>query len=120
MKTSNIVPKLRFPEFSGEWEIKELGEIADRVYQKNSNYKVEKVLTNSALEGVVEQSRFFEGKITTKGNLDNYFVLDVGDFVYNPRISKLAPVGPISRNNIEKGIVSPLYFVFRFKNSYRE
>lgn len=120
MKTSNIVPKLRFPEFSGEWEIKELGEIADRVYQKNSNYKVEKVLTNSALEGVVEQSSFFEGKITTKGNLDNYFVLDVGDFVYNPRISKLAPVGPISRNNIEKGIVSPLYFVFRFKNSYTD
>lgn len=120
MKTNNIVPKLRFPEFSGEWEVKKLGEIADRISKKNSNFAVEKVLTNSALEGVVEQSSFFEGKITTKGNLDNYFILNVGDFVYNPRISKLAPVGPISRNNIEKGIVSPLYFVFRFKNSYTD
>lgn len=120
MKTNNKVPKLRFPEFSGEWEIKELGEIANRISKKNFNFAVEKVLTNSALDGVVEQSSFFESKITTKGNLDNYFILDFGDFVYNPRISKFAPVGPISRNNIEKGIVSPLYFVFRFKNSHTD
>lgn len=120
MKTNKLVPKLRFPEFTDEWEIKVLGEIADRISKKNFNFAVEKVLTNSALDGVVEQSSFFESKITTKGNLDNYFILDFGDFVYNPRISKFAPVGPISRNNIEKGIVSPLYFVFRFKNSHTD
>ena len=34
--------------------------------------------------------------------------------MYNPRISTAAPVGPISRNNLCLGIMSPLYTVFRF------
>src|SRR5699024_8134962 len=38
------------------------------------------------------------------------------DFVYNPRISNFAPVGPINRNKLNKtGVMSPLYYVFRLK-----
>jgi type I restriction enzyme, S subunit len=43
--------------------------------------------------------------------------MDVGDYVYNPRISVTAPVGPISKNKIGKGVMSPLYTVFRFNNN---
>ena len=36
------------------------------------------------------------------------------DFVYNPRISSTAPVGPINRNKLDRtGVMSPLYTVFR-------
>lgn len=36
------------------------------------------------------------------------------DFVYNPRISTSAPVGPINRNKLGRtGVMSPLYTVFR-------
>ena len=36
------------------------------------------------------------------------------DFVYNPRISVTAPVGPINRNKLGRnGVMSPLYTVFR-------
>ena len=36
------------------------------------------------------------------------------DFVYNPRISTSAPVGPISHNKLGRtGVMSPLYTVFR-------
>ena len=36
------------------------------------------------------------------------------DFVYNPRISTFAPVGPINRNKLDRnGVMSPLYTVFR-------
>ena len=39
------------------------------------------------------------------------------DFVYNPRISNLAPYGPINRNKTGyTGIISPLYYVFRVLN----
>ena len=39
------------------------------------------------------------------------------DFVYNPRISILAPYGPINRNKTGyTGIISPLYYVFRVLN----
>lgn len=36
------------------------------------------------------------------------------DFVYNPRVSITAPVGPINRNKLgQTGVMSPLYTVFR-------
>ena len=39
------------------------------------------------------------------------------DFVYNPRISTSAPVGPINRNKLGRvGVMSPLYTVFRTHN----
>jgi type I restriction enzyme S subunit len=38
----------------------------------------------------------------------------LGDFVYNPGISATAPVGPISINKVGRGIMSPLYTVFKF------
>ena len=46
------------------------------------------------------------------------------DFVYNPRISVTAPVGPVNRNKLGRtGIMSPLYTVFRphdINNKYLE
>ena len=46
------------------------------------------------------------------------------DFVYNPRISVTAPVGPINRNKLGRnGVMSPLYTVFRpheVDNTYLE
>ncbi|MEQ1916338.1 MAG: restriction endonuclease subunit S, partial [Gallionella sp.] len=113
------LPKLRFPEFrdAGEWEFVPLKELASRRTERNSDGKLVRVLTNSAEHGVVDQRDYFDKDIATQGNLENYLIVDSGDFVYNPRISTFAPVGPISRNRIAKGVMSPLYTVFRFKNS---
>lgn len=74
-----------------------------------------RVLTNSAINGVVAQNEYFDRKIVSGNNLSNYYVIEKGDYVYNPRISTLAPVGPISKNKIGRGIMSPLYTIFRFK-----
>ena len=112
------IPKLRFPEFyqEKEWEEKKLGEIAKRYSIKNKSNQRYSVLTNSATEGVIKQQDYFDREIVTKENLSNYYIIEIDDFVYNPRISVAAPVGPISRNHIEKGVMSPLYTVFRFKD----
>lgn len=107
-------PILRFPDFQGEWEVKRLGEIAIRVNHRNKDNQSLPVLTNSASGGIVSQQEYFDREIVTKENLTNYSIVDVNDFVYNPRISTAAPVGPISRNNLCLGIMSPLYTVFRF------
>ena len=109
-------PRLRFPGFEGEWEEKKLGEIADRCTSRNRDKTETRVLTNSATEGVVDQNAYFDRNIAIKENTDNYNIVDLDDFVYNPRISTSAPVGPISRNKIGRGIMSPLYSVFRFKS----
>ena len=118
-KQKSLVPPLRFPEFrdAGPWEVKRLGEIAAKRAERNKKEHITRVLTNSAEKGIVDQKAYFKKDIAVQGNLDNYFVVYKGDFVYNPRISISAPVGPISRNNIGKGVMSPLYTVFFFYES---
>lgn len=110
------VPKLRFPEFRKmpSWPIVPLEEIAERISTKNSDGQVTRVLTNSAEFGVLDQRDYFDKDIATAGKVDGYYVVSKGDYVYNPRTSAIAPVGPISRNNLGEGLMSPLYTVFRF------
>ncbi|MFQ9504811.1 MAG: restriction endonuclease subunit S [Alistipes indistinctus] len=116
------VPELRFPEFqqSKEWSVKRLNELASRIIKKNRQGYIRKVLTNSAAEGVVNQAEYFDRNIVNQDNLQNYYVIENGDYVYNPRISTLAPVGPISKNLIGQGIMSPLYTIFRFMDNNNE
>lgn len=111
-----LTPKLRFAEFRGEpgWKDVPLEQIAERITTKNLDGSIARVLTNSAEHGIVDQRDYFDKDIANAGNIDGYYIVDLGDYVYNPRISSLAPVGPISRNNIDKGVMSPLYTVFRF------
>ncbi|WP_350303141.1 restriction endonuclease subunit S (plasmid) [Pediococcus acidilactici] len=60
---------------------------------------------------------FFDKDISNEKNLNTYYVVRDGDFVYNPRISNFAPVGPIKRNTLGRtGVMSPLYYIFRAHN----
>jgi type I restriction enzyme S subunit len=112
-------PRLRFAKFqgSGNWKLEPLGKLAQRVTAKNLLFNESRVLTNSAEHGVIDQFNFFDREIVTKGNLGIYCMVALGDFVYNPRVSTSAPVGPVSRNNLGTGVMSPLYTVFRFKSN---
>lgn len=113
-----LVPKYRFAEFATEeWKSIPLRTIANKVTAKNKDGLISRVLTNSATDGVVDQRDYFEREIVTQGNISNYFIVSDGDYIYNPRISSSAPVGPVSKNKIGIGIMSPLYTVFRFKDS---
>lgn len=116
--TTGLVPKLRFPEFRSApaWRLEPLSQLAARTKQKNRDEQVTRVLTNSAEFGVMDQRDFFDKDIATQGKLESYFVVEMGSYVYNPRISAAAPVGPISKNKIGTGVMSPLYTVFSFKN----
>jgi len=111
-----VVPTLRFPEFADEpaWECLPLRKLAKRITQRNTQGGALRPLTNSAEHGVVDQRDYFDKDIAT--NTDNYFVVEPGDYVYNPRVSSVAPVGPISKNFVGTGVVSPLYTVFRFQS----
>ncbi|WP_407523233.1 restriction endonuclease subunit S [Xanthomonas euvesicatoria] len=111
-----VVPRLRFPEFRkmASWPIVPLARIAARISTKNCNGQVTRVLTNSAEFGVLDQRDYFDKDIATAGKVDGYYVVSKGDYVYNPRTSAIAPVGPISRNNLGEGVMSPLYTVFCF------
>lgn len=112
------VPKLRFRGFEGEWEEKKLGDIADKITEKNKNFRITNVISNSAKDGLINQRNFFDKDIANKNNIDGYYVIKKDSFVYNPRKSNEAPYGPINKfNHEEEGVVSPLYFCFNSKDN---
>lgn len=115
---TKMIPELRFKGFEGEWEEKELGKIAIKTNEKNINNDITTVFSNSAIRGIILQEDYFDREITNDKNINTYSIVRKNDFVYNPRISKHAPVGPINKNNTGLiGIVSPLYTVFRIRNN---
>ena len=108
------VPEIRFKGFTEDWEQRKLNEIADKVSEKNKNNEFSEPFTNSAEQGIISQKDYFDREIVNNENLNGYYIVRNDDFIYNPRISVTAPVGPINRNRLGRnGVMSPLYTVFR-------
>lgn len=108
------VPEIRFKGFKDKWEKRKLKEISIKVTEKNTPIRYCETFTNSAEYGIISQRDYFDNDISNSDNIDRYYVVKNDDFVYNPRISSFAPVGPINRNRLGRnGIMSPLYTVFR-------
>lgn len=117
-KAGQRVPEIRLDGFEGEWEVVPLSDICQKVTEKNKDNNFNETFTNSAEFGIISQRDFFEKDISNEKSLNAYYVVRNNDFVYNPRISNYAPVGPVKRNKLGRtGVMSPLYFVFRITNS---
>ena len=107
-------PEIRFKGFTDAWEQRKLSAIADKVTEKNVGLQYIETFTNSAEFGIISQRDFFDHDIAKMSSLGGYYIVRSEDFVYNPRISTSAPVGPINRNKLGRiGVMSPLYTVFR-------
>ena len=95
---------------NSHWTTVRLGDIFKKVSRRNSSGECKNVITNSAEYGLIPQREFFDKDIAVDGNTANYYVIQKGDFVYNPRKSNTAPYGPFNRYMLdEEGIISPLY-----------
>ena len=91
-----------------------LSDIATKITRKNKGNTINNVLSNSAAKGIVPQAEVFDKEIANEDNTANYYVIENGDFVYNPRKSAQAPFGPINMYKGQaKGIISPLYLCFQ-------
>lgn len=113
-QAGETIPRVRFKGFKGEWECSPLSTFSKKVTNKNSNLEIKITLTNSAEYGIINQLDFFDHDVSNGDNIRGYYVVDNDDFVYNPRVSTMAPVGPINRNQLGyAGVMSPLYYVFR-------
>ena len=108
-----LTGKKRLPGFSGEWKTIKLSQISQKITEKNTDFKFNIVFSNSAQNGIIPQTEQFDKDIANDENIDKYYVVPRGCFVYNPRISVTAPCGPINVNhNTYTGVMSPLYTVF--------
>lgn len=106
-------PAIRFEGYTNEWKQCNLSGIANKVFEKNTNLRYLETFTNSAEKGIISQQDYFDHAISKLESIIGYYVVNNNDFVYNPRISVTAPVGPINRNKLGRsGVMSPLYTVF--------
>lgn len=112
----NLLPgKKRLKGFSGEWEENKLKEVFERVIRRN-NVANTNVVTISAQRGFVKQTDFFKKSIASE-LLDNYFLVDKGEFCYNKSYSNGYPWGATKRlNDFDKAVVTTLYICFGIKN----
>ena len=111
---STSAPALRFPGFTEPWQKSPLNHFAKKITRKNKDNSISNILSNSANLGVIPQSDYFDRDIANPENTDGYYVIEHGDFVYNPRKSVTAPFGPVNiYEGQEIGIISPLYLCFQ-------
>ena len=116
-KPGETEPEIRFKGFTDPWEQRKLGDVSKKVTTKNTDGALNETFTNSAERGIVSQLDYFDHDITNEANVNGYYVVRPNDFVYNPRISTIAPCGPINRNRLNRaGVMSPLYTVFSIDN----
>ena len=110
-------PKLRFAEFTDEWKVLKLSDIADRINRKNFNNETDLPLTISSLAGLVDQRTYFN-KVVASKDMSGYYLLKNGEFAYNKSYSVGYDYGSIKRlDKFDIGALSNLYICFSLKDT---
>jgi len=104
--------------FGGEWKEVALGKIFERVTRKNTEQN-KNIVTISAQKGFVRQTDFFN-KTIASDVVDNYFLVEKGEFCYNKSYSNGYPWGATKRlNDFDKAVVTTLYICFRIIDEHK-
>ncbi len=93
-KKGSQVPRLRFPEFNGEWRSQPLGELAFIIKEKAGDRKCILMSIMSGV-GLIPQIDKF-GKEIAGQQYKNYIILHKNDFAYNKSSTKEYPEGFIA------------------------
>lgn len=107
---SNI-PKLRFPEFKGEWEKSELGKFTLEITRVNPNSDAP-IMMISAANGFILQSNKYSKEMTGQ-SLKKYIELHAGEFAYNHGASKLKKYGACFCLDLDKARIPFVYHCFK-------
>lgn len=100
-----------------DWEEKTLGDVCVRVTKRNKGCKSNLPLTISAKDGIVDQKTYFN-KIVASKNLENYYIIEKGEFAYNKSYSAGFKYGSIKRlDDYEEGVLSPIYICFSISDT---
>lgn len=102
------VPKLRFPEFRGEWEEKKIDAIFDEM--KDKNHPSEEVLTIIQGIGTIPRKESGRNIIFDEKSLSSYKYVEKDNFIIHLRSFE----GGLEIAN-SNGIVSPAYIIMKPK-----
>ncbi len=104
------VPKLRFPEFSGEWKHSELGKFTKEITRINPNSDAP-IMMISAASGFILQSNKYSKEMTGQ-SLKKYIELHAGEFAYNHGASKIKKYGACFCLDLDKARIPFVYHCF--------
>lgn len=105
-------PKLRFPEFTDDWEQRKLSSILTRRIEYKRQSKDYPRLAFASRQGVIplsERKTNNREQLTKDEFTKKYLVTELDDIVYNPGNLKY---GAIDRNKCQRGLISPIYVTF--------
>ena len=111
-KEKRRVPKLRFPEFTEDWEQRKLESILIEYTEKNPGNENLPVLTSSR-QGLTKQEDHF-GSVQ-RHDISDYNVIPLGFCTYRNRSDDKTFTFNINRI-VPRGLVSKFYPVFEIKN----
>ncbi len=110
-----LTGKKRLKGFDGRWKEVPFSNLFNRVTRKNTEENTN-VVTISAQRGFVRQTDFFKKSIASE-IIDNYFLVEKGEFCYNKSYSNGYPWGATKRlNDFDKAVVTTLYICFGIKD----
>ena len=101
-------PKLRFPGFTEDWELRKFSELYNKSSEKNDgSINIDKNITVATMQ--------FKPDITVSSEdyLKTYYTFKVGDIAFEGHHSKDFMFGRFVENDIGDGIVSHIFAVFR-------
>ncbi len=107
-KNGEQFPELRFPGFTDAWEQRKLGELYEKVSQKNDlTFGVESIISVANM--------YFKRDVSVGSNeyLKTYNVFKLGDIAFEGHTNKEHSYGRFVENTIGDGIVSHIFDVFR-------
>lgn len=115
MSKNNNIPRLRFPEFTGEWEEKILRECLEErneQFPEDDNYPL---MAFVAGKGVCPKGERFDRSALIKDATNKkYKRTELGDFIYS---SNNLETGSIGFNTYGSACISPVYSIFKSKNN---
>jgi type I restriction enzyme S subunit len=103
--------------YEGEWEEKRIGEIAEHYGLKNSKDEDLTVLSCTKYDGLVPSLEYF-GRKVYGDDTSKYKLVPRGYFAYATNHIEEGSIG--LQRNIEKGLVSPMYTVFKTKSNIND
>lgn len=116
--------KLRFKDENGknfpEWEKFKLGNLTNKVGQKNKNNEQLPIYSISNKNGFVPQSNQFEGLDSIERGFDIslYKVIEEETFAYNPARINVGSIG--YSGNLNRVLISSLYVCFKTTNKVND
>lgn len=97
----------KFPE----WEEKKLGDFLFLKSNRNKSNEVDLILSVSNKKGFITQAEQFENHRVASKDIGGYKIVEKFDFAYNPSRINVGSIACLK--NFEKGVVSPMYIVFK-------